>query len=264
MKNIPREYWLIIGTYIIVQFSGYVGYPIVQSLFPNLDAYGVTSVWSIFSFSIMLFVSLYLLRHEFRNRRTKEGAELWLRRSYAENRMQDTVYTKRPATVGEIILWAILGFFLAFAGNIIAGLIEIYILGIKPGSENTQVIMKVTKSFPLFMLLPIFFAPIIEEIIFRQIIFRSLYRRFGFILAGILSAFVFAIVHNDFTHILAYMTMGFVFSFVYIQTKRIIVPILVHMALNSYTVIIQFNLKPEDIENMQKQLEQMQTILIGG
>lgn len=264
MKSFPREYWFIIGTYIVMQFSGIVGFPIMQSLFPHLDNFAVASIWSIFSFIVVLVVSLYLLRDEIKNRRTKQGAELWLRRSYAENRMEDDVYTRRPATVGEIILWSILGVILAYIGNIVAGLIEMNLLGVDPGSENTEAIMEITKSFPLFMIIPMIIAPIIEEIIFRQILFRSLYRRFGFILAGIFSALIFAVVHNDFTHILVYMSMGFVFAFVYIQTKRIIVPIIVHMALNSITVIIQYNLTPEDLENMQKQLEQMQMILIGG
>ena len=57
--------------------------------------------------------------------------------------------------------------------------------------------------------------------------------------------------------------MGFVFAFVYIKTKRIMVPIIVHMAMNTITVIMQYSFTPEDLENMQKQLEEM-FIFIGG
>jgi membrane protease YdiL (CAAX protease family) len=56
-------------------------------------------------------------------------------------------------------------------------------------------------------------------------------------------------------HILVYASIGYVFAFLYVKTKRIIVPIIVHMAMNTIVVIGQLSLDPEEIEQMQQQLQ---------
>jgi len=152
---------------------------------------------------------------------------------------------------------------MALIAQTIAGMIEIHILGIKTTSENTQILMDITRSIPIFMILTALIAPILEEIVFRKIIFGTLYKRTNFFIAGLISALIFGFVHGEPQHILIYASMGFVFAFLYVKTKRIIVPIIAHMAMNSLVVITQYSLTPEDIEKMQKQLEQMQ-IFIGG
>src|SRR5699024_9757299 len=156
-------------------------------------------------------------------------------------------------------LWAFLGLFIAYAAVMAAGLIELG-LGITDPSENTESIMKVTRAVPLFMIIPIFCAPILEEIIFRKIIFGVFYKKTNFFIAALLSAVVFGFVHGEPIHILSYASMGFVFAYLYVRTKRLLVPILVHMALNSVTVIIQYI----GIEKIEQKLESLQMILIGG
>ncbi len=52
-------------------------------------------------------------------------------------------------------------------------------------------------------------------------------------------------IHLDFLHILVYTAMGFVFAFLYVQTKRIIVPIIVHAGMNTLVVVAQLTLDPE-------------------
>ena len=62
--------------------------------------------------------------------------------------------------------------------------------------------------------------------------------------------------------------MGFVFAFLYVKTKRILVPIIVHAAMNTLVVVGQLSMDPEEmqrqLEQMQRQVEQLQMILIGG
>jgi len=55
--------------------------------------------------------------------------------------------------------------------------------------------------------------------------------------------------------------MGVVFAFLYVKTKRIIVPILVHMLMNTIVVMAQLLIDPELLEQMQ---EQAQFIFFGG
>lgn len=62
--------------------------------------------------------------------------------------------------------------------------------------------------------------------------------------------------------LLRYTAMGFTFAFLYYKTKRILVPIFAHTMMNTIVVIIQ-TIYHDEIENMMKQMEQIQ-IIIGG
>lgn len=232
-----KRYWYVILTYFIMQFSGVIFSPLLYATLPISKFHSII-YWTIFSFAAGLVAILFIMRP----------------------------YMKAPSTrgsanAGSVVLWVIAGVFLAYFGQFIASLIEINLLGITQNSANTQMIIEVTRAAPIFMIIPALIAPIVEEIIFRKIIFGTLYKKVNFFLAAIISALVFGIIHGEPEHILIYSSMGFVFAYLYVKTKRIIVPIIVHMTLNTISVVIQLSLSPEEI---QKQLEQVQTILIGG
>ena len=167
----------------------------------------------------------------------------------------------QPLSVGRIIGWTALGVLLAWTAQVIAGTIEIELLGIDPTSENTEVIVEMTRLNPIFLLIPAISAPILEELIFRKIIFGSLYQKVNFFWAAVISSLIFGILHMEFLHLLIYTTMGFVFAFLYVATKRIIVPIIVHMALNTVAVLGQLLIDPEILEQMQ---QEVMFIFIGG
>lgn len=236
----PKRYWYVILTYIIMQFSVFIFAPILYALTP-LGLVESNIYWSIFSFIAALFAVLWLMRPDMKAGQHRDAA-----------------------SAGEMVLWSFAGLFMAYFVNYAASSIETYILGITPGSENTQMIMDITRSVPLFMVITAIVAPILEEIVFRKIIFGELYKRMGFFWAAAFSSFIFGIIHDGLEHILIYASIGFVFAFLYVKTKRIIVPVITHMVMNSISVIVQLPLDPEDIENMMKQLEEMQMIIIGG
>ncbi len=167
---------------------------------------------------------------------------------------------REASTTSNIILWSVIGYFLAYFVQVLASLIEMKVLGISTGSSNTQNIMDISRTIPLFMIIPAIIAPILEEVIFRKIIFGSLYKRLNFFISALLSAFIFGVIHGEFQHILIYSSMGFVFAYLYVKTKRILTPIIVHAALNTTTVIAQYSLTPEEI---QRQLDQLQMIFLG-
>jgi uncharacterized protein len=237
---LPKRYWWVILTYVIMQLSGAIFLPILFQVFPNYKA-ETSTYYTIFSFTVGLIVVLLLMRPDL-----KMGQ------------------ARSHSTTEGIILWSILGVFMAYFAQGIAGLIESQLFGIEIGSENTEMIMNITRTIPIFAIIPAIIAPILEELIFRKIIFGTLYKRMNFFLAALLSAFIFGIIHGEPEHLLIYASMGFVFAFVYVKTKRILVPIIVHMTLNSISVILQYSLTPEDIERMKQQLDQVQMILIGG
>ncbi|WP_138420874.1 CPBP family intramembrane glutamic endopeptidase [Aquibacillus sediminis] len=235
----PKKYWYVIITYIIAQLSGLVVAPIIKVL--NVDPFTASVSWNVISFVAALLVTMYLLRDEIRQ------------------------VCKRGATkISNVLLWSFLGIFLAYFAQIGSIIIETFVLGIKPGSQNTFDIMNIARAAPIFILIISIIAPVLEEVIFRKIIFGSIYKRSNFIIAGLASALIFGLVHNDNPHILTYTAMGLVFAFLYVHTKRIIVPIIAHAAINTYAVIGQLSIDPEEIDRMLEEFEKIQMILIGG
>jgi len=230
-----------------MQFSGILGIPLLlflgvgDDLDPDKAKNTIIATWTIISFVAALPIVLFLLRQDIRERHQN------LERS----------------SKGEAIGWAIAGVFMAMTSQILAANIEIHLFGIEPGSENTQEIMALVKSLPLLVIVVSIIGPILEEIIFRQIIFGSLYKKFNFFISGLISSLIFAAVHMDFTHILIYTAMGFTFAFLYVQTKRIIVPIFAHVAMNTFVVAVQ-TIFADDIERIMKQAEKLQQTFIGG
>lgn len=237
IKIMPNRYWYIILTYVIAQLTGLIGAPALMLL--GMSRFDAIAVWSVISFLIATIVILWLLRPD----------------------MKESAMREDRSGVGGIIGWSIAGVFLALFAQAIAALIETKLLGIPAGSENTMALMEVVRASPLFILLPVVFAPITEEIIFRKIIFGSIYKRTNFLVAVLISALIFGAFHFDFSHMLVYFSMGVVFAFLYVKTKRIITPIVAHMAMNSFVVISQSFISEEDLRRMQEQLE---TIFIGG
>ncbi|WP_246569999.1 CPBP family intramembrane glutamic endopeptidase [Lentibacillus saliphilus] len=233
------RYWGVILAYIIMQFSGLLFAPLLYVALPLTQNEAIV-YWSLISFVIGLVVIGFIMKP-------------YMREAPLRN----------AASKGEIVLWSILGVFMAYMANAIAASIEMYVFGIEAGSENTMMIIDMIELVPLFFIVPTIIAPILEEVIFRKIVFGSLYKRFNFIIAAFISAGVFGVIHGEIEHILIYSAMGFVFAFLYVKTKRLIVPIIVHMTLNSISVILQMS---GVLENMEKQLENMEKLqmIFGG
>lgn len=150
------------------------------------------------------------------------------------------VFKGEKASIGVSIGWGVIGFFLVFFGQTIGAYIE-RLLGIDMVSENTQSIMDITKVAPIMIIAIVFLGPVLEELVFRRVIFGSIIQNYNFWIASVISAIVFAAIHMDFTHILLYTICGMIFAFLYHKTKRIITPIIAHILLNGFVTFIQMN-----------------------
>ncbi|MDZ5474438.1 CPBP family intramembrane glutamic endopeptidase [Bacillus sp. 31A1R] len=240
-----REYWIILIAYIGMQLSSFIGVPIIafSGVFfgKTIEDMQVLSViiWLVFSFSLTLLIVLFLLRKE-------------MKKGYNE---------RKVASINSSIFWAVGGVFLALFAQGLAANIE-RLLGIEMGSENTQQILSFIEAFPIVALVSSVIGPILEEIVFRKIIFGSLYQRFNFFLSGLISSVIFALAHAELEHLLLYSAMGFTFAFLYVKTNRIIVPIVAHIAMNTFVFLVQSVFK-EDIERMIRESEKIQSF-IGG
>lgn len=163
------------------------------------------------------------------------------------------VFKGKKASPWMTILWGVLGFFMAFAGQIIAGIIEMA-FGIEPGSENTALLSEVAKLSPIVIFSIVIFAPLFEEIVFRRVLFGGIYSKSNFWVAAILSGVIFAVVHGEPQHTLIYMAPGMVFAFLYYHTKRIWTPMIAHFLMNGFVMIIQLNY--DKLEQWQNNLQQ--------
>lgn len=238
-STLPSRYWYIIAIYIAAQLSSVIGVPLLMMVGMEKEI-AITS-WAVFSFFVATLIIVFMLKPDM-----KQASE-----------------QRERSSAGNIALWSFLGVFLAYFAQMIAILIETFLLGIKPGSENTQDLMEFARVSPVFIIVMVLFAPILEEVIFRKIIFGTIYKRTNFIVAVLVSALAFAASHFDFTHMVVYTAMGIVFAYLYVKTKSIITPIIAHMAMNTVVVLGQYSLSEEDFKRMQEQFDQLQTILGG-
>lgn len=219
----------VLLTYIACQLSS-----IILLVFPRFKEYLFSLVdaptredqavilsgyWSTISFAIATVIILIL---------TTRDKQFW------------KVFSKPRLSMPEVIGWGIIGFALVYVGQIIGAQIEIKLFGIEAGSENTANIGEIMRAAPIMILSTVLFAPILEEIIFRRVIFGSLIQKFNFWISAIASGLVFAAIHLEFEHLLLYAICGLVFAFIYNYTRSIIASIISHMMLNGSVTLIQW------------------------
>lgn len=173
----------------------------------------------------------------------------------ARDRKFFDIWKGKKTNIGVAIAWGFLGFLMLLVGQTLAAYIEMAI-GIEPGSANTQTLVSIAEMVPLAIVAVVLFGPVLEELVFRRVIFGSLNQTTNFFIATAVSALVFALVHMEFTHVLLYFTTGLVLAFLYQKTKRIITPIIAHILLNGYVMLLGLNM--DKIEEFIKQMENLQ------
>lgn len=108
-------------------------------------------------------------------------------------------------------------------------------------SSNADTITKEFKSNPLPVVGLSFVTSTLEELVYRQLLFWYLYDLFSgcnkyirYITSALISAIIFGSIHDGLFHpaMLQYITCGFVLSGLYLYTKRISSPIIVHVLFN--------------------------------
>jgi uncharacterized protein len=245
---VKKHFLYCLAVYILMQLSGVVGVPLLYYIgveyldqAPKHLEEVLPGYWLIISFSVSLVVIWFILN------KSKDD--------------QTRLERSQPLSMGLSLLLAIGGVFMAFFAQGIAIQIE-YALGIEMGSENTEMIIDIIETVPISMMVAAVIGPILEEIVFRKIIFGSLYERFPFFLSALISSVIFAFAHFEPEHVILYSAMGFTFAFLYVVSKRIIVPIIAHVSMNTMVVLMQ-SIFREDIEKLMKEAENLPGF-IGG
>ena len=145
-----------------------------------------------------------------------------------------------------IIITGIGGYFLyVFSSNIIATLIH----SLYPSFYNVNdsfISTMVSDEFRLMFVGTVILVPVVEETLYRGLIFGSLYNR-SRVLAYIISTLSFAVLHvygyigtYSPVHLLLclveYIPAGISLGWAYAKTDSIWTPILIHMAVNAIAV----------------------------
>ncbi len=137
------------------------------------------------------------------------------------------------------------GWIVGFIVTIALGMIVLAIntaLGKDEMSVNQESINDSIKNSAVIMAFSVIvFGPIVEELIFRKIIFAGLYQK-NIVLAYAVSSLFFGAMHvfsgGDWVFLITYAGMGVMFAAAYHYSKNIYVPIIMHMIHNGFSFLM--------------------------
>jgi len=117
--------------------------------------------------------------------------------------------------------------------------------GINPSSP----IIEILKNSPSGSILILFFisvivAPIVEEYVFRMIIFSFIEKIFGVLPALILTSFIFAVLHGGFVQLVPLFLLAVVLQLLYMRYKSLYPSIFLHMLHNLIIMALFITIKP--------------------
>lgn len=148
----------------------------------------------------------------------------------------------------RVLAFAIGGYFLyAIATNLVSWLIYF----VNPAFYNVNdsyISQMLSSEFGIMFTGTVILVPIAEELLYRGMIFGSLYNRNRF-LAYAVSVLLFAVLHvysyigtyppvQLLLCLLEYLPAGIVLGWAYSKTDTILTPILIHMAVNAIAVSV--------------------------
>ncbi|AUI72848.1 CAAX protease [Companilactobacillus alimentarius DSM 20249] len=145
-------------------------------------------------------------------------------------------FESRP-TLNHSLQWIILGTIGAIVLQYGAIFLDQLIFHTSTSSQNTMQLLLMIKAYPYYFLYVLICAPIMEEVIFRRLFFANLIKPTNIYIAAIISAFLFAFMHQD-TRFLVYVAMGLWFSFIYYKSKNIYISAGSHILMNAIVLTI--------------------------
>ena len=93
-------------------------------------------------------------------------------------------------------------------------------------------------SVTLYGLLSVFIAPFAEEIVFRGLVYTTLRKHMKSIIAGLIAAVLFSLMHGTIVHLPVGFIVGFVAAYMYEMSGHLWMAILVHFLFNALTASV--------------------------
>jgi membrane protease YdiL (CAAX protease family) len=109
-----------------------------------------------------------------------------------------------------------------------------------PRAEDLGLVGASPLRFAFLLLMGGYFVPFAEELLFRGVIFRWLLEKLGFVLAALLSAALFGVLHfgGGRDHIWVTFAYGIVFAWLYFRSGSIWAPVFAHRTTNTISLTI--------------------------
>lgn len=155
-----------------------------------------------------------------------------IRRRRAEGRPE----IETTATVPRLIWILPLGVATCLGLNMVCSLIP---ESLASSYEETAELMYSSRT-DIMVLATVVFAPIVEEAVFRGLMFRRFREIMNFWPAAIISAALFGIFHMNFVQFVYAGLMGLVLAYVFEHYQSLWASILMHAAANAFSCILQY------------------------
>ena len=139
-----------------------------------------------------------------------------------------TNYKKRHLGFGEFVAVFFISCFAVTVGSLISSLIAYFI-----PSSSSGVVDSFVMDAPMWLIIAVvvIIGPIVEEIAFRKILIDRL-GIYGDRLAVFVSSVTFGLFHGNIEQLFYATVLGVIFGYVYIRTRNIIYPIILHILIN--------------------------------
>lgn len=140
---------------------------------------------------------------------------------------------RTTGNAASLILCALLGITASFALNI---LVELTMLR----SEKYDTVAEIQYSVPIWLgiLLYGIISPMVEEMVFRGVIFNRARKFFGVAKAAVFSALLFGVFHGNLLQFLYGTAMGMLMAVCYEYCGCFAAPVLVHMSANVFVFLM--------------------------
>ena len=116
----------------------------------------------------------------------------------------------------------------------------------RTGASNEEVVQETIKKFPIYMIFAtVFYAPFVEELIYRKAINYLFTNDIIYIIA---SGLLFGGVHiltnpNQYLYIIPYGVVGSMFAIMYTKTRNVFVPMTFHFIHNTMILMMSLLLR---------------------
>jgi membrane protease YdiL (CAAX protease family) len=113
----------------------------------------------------------------------------------------------------------------------------LFLLGVDTQGENIMKMFTELDSPVWFFIVGAIFAPLVEEIFFRGFLFQGFRARYGWVIAMLLSAAIFAVAHLDIVVLIPTFILGCLLAYVYHRSNSIWPGIILHFLVNSFGLL---------------------------
>jgi membrane protease YdiL (CAAX protease family) len=160
------------------------------------------------------------------------GAALWFGpRKY--HLPQSVIGLKRPEQTPWWFSWALAAFALIIANGYVGVLA---LAGIDSGASTPEQVFDNAGPFIVVFVGAVLMAPVMEEVFFRGFIFGGLWRRQGWIQAGVASSLLFGFAHLAPIFVPPFAAIGFLFAWSYRRTGSLVPGMFAHGITNAVSV----------------------------